>query len=216
MEGRRRRAVSSPLGRVDLGENPGTLTVDDPTAAPPVQQQAHSQIPEHLMNNPNINIRNESDDIREAEDRVRQAREVARNQPARRESVDRMEVLVGIGRLTTELVVDNTKFSIRSLKNRENREVMKLAAKEESKIDELLTIKHATLAFAVSEIEGRPLYYFAGEDSLIVKLDVIEELDSQLVGRLWDAYEKMINDYQKTIGDDLGNTPKEISDTLKK
>ena len=227
---RRRRSVSSSLGNIDLGEarEQRELVIEDEselykTSANPFAKQQFqngkvqgNQIPDHLRNNPNITINSSEEDDAEIDRRIEAAREAKRNERARPQSISRLEVLVGIGRLTDDIIVDNVTFSLRSLKNKEFKDVIERAAEEHTKVGEILSIRQYTLAYSIYKIEGQPVEVFTGNNSYKSKVQLIEELDENTVGILWDKYNKMQNDYKATIKQDLGETPKELLDTLKK
>jgi hypothetical protein len=140
----------------------------------------------------------------------------SQNQRAPKNTVDRMEVLVGISRLTKEVDIDGTIFSIRSLKSREMREIMKYSEAQETKLDQLLSIKLGTLAYSIYEIDGNSFDYICKSGDLEDKIEVVDDFDNFLVKKLWNEYSEMVAIHNDSVKADLGSTSKEFSENLKK
>jgi len=208
MEHRRRRTVQSSLGRIDLGEvkEQGVLMVDDPEdreQEQPVTRQWNAG-PEP--------------DINDVEQQIEQARAQrhASKQRATKAAMQRLEVLVGIGRLTKDVVIDNITFSLRSLKSREIQNVMEKAVAAQTNIGEAIAIRNNTLGYAVYQIDGQPLSVYVQSKKIEDAVDLIGELEESVVLQLWDQYSDMLSAHNDNLPKDLGKTADEQIDNIKK
>lgn len=203
-----RRRISSQLGSVGINaQNQRELVIDD-------QSDYESQIPNHLRNNPNIRINEQ--EAHELRNLSREAASAKKNERPPQRAVSRLEVLVGIGRLTTEVEIDNAKFCLRSLKNKEIRDVINKSLTEENSFNQTMTLRNYTLAYSLFEIEGDSISNYIGSDDFDSRVELIEEFSSNTVDALWKAYNDMQDSYKKTINEDLGSDAKQVSDTIKK
>jgi hypothetical protein len=200
---RRRRTISSSLGQVDLGEPQRVLSVEDPTA----DEYGYP-------------AEGEIEDIEDIEQEVRQQRIEQQRPRAERKAINRLELLTGIGRLTTEITIEKVKFSLKSLKSKELRDVMvRTAMARSTSLGEALLIRGFTLAYSLFEIDDNPIGIVLGikpEEELEAKIALIDDMDETVITAIWAAYSKMMNENNKTVQTDLGNEPKEIVDNIKK
>jgi len=202
MEINRRRAISSSLGRIDLGEakNKEVLRVEEPEPQP-ILSFSSSEPEETFKTNA------------ELEEEIKRAREEKRTNRAPKNAVNRLEILTGIGRLVKDVDIEGITFSLRSLKNKETREVIEAAALSQTNVGEALTIRKCTLARSIFEIDGVPFMHFLGSETAE---DVIDEMEESVIGRLWEEYSNMIVEHRKAMVEDLGGEPKEIVENIKK
>jgi hypothetical protein len=217
MEGnhRRRRAISSSLGEVKLGEGQRVLQVEDPT-----EKMETLEVPPEILQHRTFSSTEPSigaKDIEKIEQELAAAKMEKKQQRAPKQAVNRLELLTGIGRLVSDIKIDNVKFSLRSLKSRELRYVMENAARNgETNVGEALLIRNYTLAFSIYEIEDNPIYAVIGSDEIEDKVRVIDEFEEVTTTKLWDAYSSMINEGSKGVEEDLGTDTKQILDNVKK
>ena len=211
---RRRRAISSSLGEVNFGQNRPVLQVDDPTE--------ESQLPPEIVQRRSFSSTEpivSAQALNEVEQQLKQARteQAQLKQRASKQAINRLELLTGIGRLVSEVTIDNVKFGLRSLKSKEVRHVMEVAAKEgKTNVGEALLIRNYTLSYSIYQIDGNPIYTIIGSDDILDKMDMVDDFEEGTTEKLWNAYSRMINDSSKNIEKDLGSTPEEIIDTVKK
>lgn len=229
---RRRRTVSSSLGDVGFGEEDSfgrssrVLTVDgtgDSSGYDPRQVPRHEQtreVPQEVIqrtfeSGPQPSVTQK--DINKIEREIEQARNEQRQKRANPQAVSRLELLTGIGRLVTEVVIEKVEFRLRSLKSKELRYVMEIAAKHAtSNIGEAMMIRNYTLAFSLFEIDGNPISTVIGSDRVEDKINVIDDFEEVVTTKLWDAYSSMIEDSSKNVDKDLGSNPDEIVNNIKK
>lgn len=203
-----RRRISSQLGSVGINaQNQRELIIDD-------QSDYGSQIPSHLRNNPNVRINEQ--EAQELRNFSRETAAAKKNERPPQKAVSRLEVLVGIGRLTTEVKIDNVKFCLRSLKNKEVRDVINRSLGEENSFNQTMVLRNSTLAYSLFEIEGDSISNYIGDDDFESRVELIEEFSSNTVDELWKAYNNMQDSYKKTINEDLGTDANQVSDTIKK
>lgn len=234
MDRKKRRAISSSLGKIDLGEieDRGVLRVEDPTeqALPEVYQEDYQQFqqPQRRRPNPDVETRQfsvnssepEMDDenIQDLERRLMNARQEKkdREQRAPASAIQRLEILTGIGRLVRDVEIEGVNFSLKSLKSKEIRIVMEQAALAKTNVGEALTIRDYTLAFAIYKIDDRPFEQYIGSNEYEDKVETVENLDASVTKTLWKEYSAMINEHQEALKQDLGKNSEEILDNVKK
>lgn len=206
MEHRRRRTVQSSLGRIDLGEakEQGVLVVDEEE-----QQAPEGPISRSWSEGSNIN-----DVEQQREDARRQKREASHR--ATKVAAQRFEVLIGIGRLTRDVVIDNVTFSVRSLKSKELRDVMDRAATTTTNVGEALTIRNSTLAYAIYQIDDQEISSYIGSNKIADRLVLIDELEEMVVSKIWAEYSKMLDAHQERLNKDLGTEAEEVIENVKK
>jgi hypothetical protein len=196
----RRRAIASSLGHIDLGEakSKEVLRVDEPE---PILSFSSSE--------PEETFKTEA----EIEEEIKKARENKKINRAPKSAINRLEILTGIGRLVKDVDIDGITFSLRSLKNKETKEVIEAAALSATNVGEALTIRKATLARAIYEIDGVPFMHFLGD---VGPEEAIDEMESSVVAKLWKEYSNMILEHKEATIEDLGGEPKEIVENIKK
>lgn len=193
MESQHRRSrISSSLGNVEFGESRRVLKVEDPTTFESV------------------------DNIQQIEEEIRQQK--VEHLRAPKPAINRLELLVGLGRTTTEIEVGGTIFGLKSLKNRELKDVIMNAAGAKTAIEEALIIRNCTLAYALYEVDGNPINLILGvgpENKENAVLELLEEMEEKVVAAIWAAYRKMDEENSEKKGD-LGADDKEVVENIKK
>jgi hypothetical protein len=188
---------------MDLGEPQRVLSVEDPTAD-------EFGYPEE----------DDTEKLENIEQDIKQQRMEQQHPRAERKAINRLELLTGIGRLTTDITIEKVKFSLKSLKSKELRDVMVRTSKTNNTLySEALLIRGLTLAYSLFEIDNNPIGIVLGVDpdkELEAKIALIDEMDEVVVTKIWAAYSKMISDSNKEAQTDLGTEPKEIVDNIKK
>jgi hypothetical protein len=225
---RRRRTVSSSLGNVGFDEEDGfsrssrILTVDGTgnDAGYEDDYETTREVPPEVIQRtfvagPKPSVTQK--DIGQIEREIEQARQEKRQKRANPQAVSRLELLTGIGRLVTEVTIEKVEFRLRSLKSKELRYVMERAAKNAiSNIGEAMMIRNYTLAFSLFEIDRNPISTVIGSDKVEDKVNVIDDFEEVVTTRLWEAYSRMIENGSKNVEKDLGSSPEEIVDNIKK
>lgn len=233
MDIRKRRAISSALGKIDLGEVPEKemLRVDDPTVDdledyPELPEQlpqhrrqpAHGPIDNRTMSFGSKNQEEEEESFQQIEQRIRAAKneKKIKNQTASAAAVSRLEILTGIGRLVTDVEIENVKFSLRSLKSKEIRDIMQRAVNAKSNIEEALVLRTYTLAYSIYNIDNNPIESYIGSYNMDEKVDLVDNLEDYVVGKLWQSYSDMLQNHNNMVKQDLGDNAKDILNNIKK
>jgi hypothetical protein len=205
-----RRRISSSIGGVSAGSMHEGFTIPDET------ENYQRPIRRDTYQDELVNSKMEIDEAERHRLQNLKKQIKTEQEKVKPNSISRLEILSGIGRLTMEKEIGGVNFKLRSLKNRELKEVLHYLTGIESKIDEIFALKNATLAYSIYEIDGKEFWQYCINDSLEEKIAIIEELDDFVVDELWKFYSKTKEDYGKKFNEDLGKDPKEIHDTIKK
>lgn len=215
MDIKKRRAIASSLGRVDLGEIPEqrVLRVDNPESQTDEEQEV---IHRRHRNLEEPQPPNRIDEIKELERMVEEEKLAKKEEKAPQMAIQIFEVLTGIGRLTTEIEIENIKFSLRSLKNKELREILEKGLEAKTRFEEALMVRNYTLAYSIYKINNQPAELFMRTEDIDEKVKLIDDMQSSVVSKLWEEYSKMIKLHDDNLKDGLGETPKEISENIKK
>jgi len=215
MDIKKRRAIASSLGRVDLGEIPEqrVLRVDN------LENQTAEE--EEIIHRRNRNLEepqplNRVNEIKELERMMEEEKLAKKEEKAPPMAIQIFEVLTGIGRLTTDVEIENIKFSLRSLKNKELRAVLEKGIDAKTRFEEALTVRNYTLAYSIYKINNQPAELFMRTEDVDKKVELIDDMQSSTVSKLWEEYSKMIQLHNESLKNGLGETPKEIADNIKK
>lgn len=218
MDIKKRRAIASSLGRVDLGEIPEkkVLRVEDPEDRPDEENihRRHKE-PEYHPAGYSEAV-NKLDEIKELERMMEEDKLVKKEERASQSAVQILEILTGIGRLTQNVEIENIKFSIRSLKNKEMREILEKGLDAKTRFEEALLVRNYTLAYSIYKINDQPAELFMRTEDIDEKVALIDEMQSSIVSKLWEEYSKMLQSHNDSLKTGLGETPKEISENIKK
>jgi len=184
--------INSPIGRLHRAQTQKkVLTVDDPTAT------------------------EEDEQVRLMQFEAARQQQVSEKQRATPVAVKSMEILTGIGRLGTKIEVDGTTFSLRSLKAKEMRAVMKAVSNAEEG-DRIFEMRSQILARAIYEIDGQPVDMVLQTDDVDEISEMIQEMDELTLTNLYTKYTDMLSEHSKNLGKNLGETSEEVTENLKK
>lgn len=137
----------------------------------------------------------------EIEARMRAARQAkATGQtPISPQAKERIEFLAGIGRVTKDVPVADTVFTIRTLKAKENRAAV-FAASQVSRVETLFEGRRQQLARAITKIDGVEIDIVLGTSDIEARLDFIEELDENVSNYLYEEYAALNDEAIKKYG----------------
>jgi hypothetical protein len=127
----------------------------------------------------------------------------------------RIELLTGIGRLTKEVTVANTVFSIRTLKHGELRDAL-ISAAGTNGVGVAFEARKQQLARSIFLIDGYDMRQVLGTDDMETRLSMIEELDETLVTVLFKAYADLAQEASDKFTIKTPEQAKELADDLKK
>jgi hypothetical protein len=198
--------IESPLGRVSFNRSSGgrVLTVEDTDSN---EYEAYSEPVEDPR-------------LKNMEERLKHVDELRKIQSEQRQHApapakNRLEILLGISRVAEDITVDNVTFSIRSLKNREMKEVIQAVMGETNAALQAYEIRANTIARSLYAIDGQDISYFPEFRSFENVLAYVQDMDDSLLNYLYNRYLNMVNENNKKF-EDLGTTEEGIIDNVKK
>lgn len=128
----------------------------------------------------------------------------------------RIELLIGMTRLTREAEIEGNTFILRTLKSKEMREAMISVIPFDGTVQAPYEIRCQLLARSLTHVAGVEIDQFIGSDKLEDKLLFLEELDDSLLTRLYNEYVILVeaskNKYSVKNEEDV----KEVLEDLKK
>lgn len=128
----------------------------------------------------------------------------------------RIELLVNIGRTTTDILIDGVSFGLRTLKNKEAREATLSIFNCANDAEAAYEIRRQTLAKAIFQIDGQDIELALGGNGFDLKLSLIDEMEETIVKRLYDEYNALKNDVTKKYALETEEQVKEVLSDLKK
>jgi hypothetical protein len=134
------------------------------------------------------------------------------NEGARR----RIEILCGMTRSTRTADLDGTIFSLRTLKNKELREALVLASEFDGSVESPFEIRKQLLARSLYEVAGTDITLFLGDSSLDAVYEFLDEIDENLLTRLYSEYLLLTDEAAKKFAIKSEADAKEVVEDLKK
>lgn len=190
-----RGSIESPLGRINvssLSQKRQVISVDDPTEDPvsPEGQYVQEQpIAERRRAYAQAQTREEmrtAADARIMAEEAHRSRVEERMEPGAKR---RTEILLGIGRGTKDVTIDNITFSLRTLKNIEWKEAIKAVAMAELAVEQAYEMRAQILSRSIFAIDGQPVEMVIGSNN---KVDFVQNLDEAVVSYLYDIYNNLV------------------------
>jgi len=210
--------IESALGKVSYSS--GTkkvLTVDDQTSDEP-EVRSFSASSENFDDFESRFTKEELEQLALDRDKLKNSRKEAQVQRNRiPEGIKRrLEILTGIGRLTDDVVVDGVTFSIRSLKPKENQEIIEQSAKKDLAVSQAFELRTQTMARSIYKIDGQKIEVVLESESLEAKVSFVQEiLEESLLNYLYNKYQALLELNKKKFGE-LGKTEEEVLENVKK
>lgn len=128
----------------------------------------------------------------------------------------RIEYLCGISTITRNVEINNIKFILKSLKNKEYKEALKEVAKVAGTIEEPFEMVKQMLCRSIVSIDGINFNDFLGSDQLQDKKDFIEELGMSLCNRLYSEFTLLNDEINKKFAINTSEKTDELIGDLKK
>lgn len=132
----------------------------------------------------------------------------------------RIEMLIGMSRLTKDVLIDGKTFSLRTLSSKEAREVIIACSEFDGTIQFVFEIRRQTLAMSLIKIEGIDIANFLGVvDASKLKdysLELIDSLEEALLLRLYNEYNKLSQESTEKFSIKNEFDSKEVVEDLKK
>lgn len=162
---------------------------------PPVFDESAMQDFNNRINPPQQQIKDSSD----IEKQVLEAKRIKRDgkerlsEGARR----RLELLIGMSRLTRECIVDGNMYKLQSLSSKELRQATLGASEFDGTVELSFELRKQLLARSLTMVAGVEIEQFLNSDSIDVKLGFIEELDHALLLRIYKEYVILANEIEE-------------------
>ena len=140
----------------------------------------------------------------------------------------RVELLVGIGRATRDVTINDKNesltLSLRTLKSKEVRELLRLAQELAGNKDPdvIYAVRERTLAFSLYAIDGIAVDTVLGTDGLSLneiiyhRCSFLNELDENMMNYIYSEYQALTNDNAKRFGVVTAEDAKEVAAEVKK
>jgi hypothetical protein len=128
----------------------------------------------------------------------------------------RIEILVGMTRLTKEVEVEGQRYVLQTLKSKELREALVATVEFDGSIQLVFETRKQLLARALTVVAGMDISQFLNSDDLQARLDFIEDMDHALLQRLYIEYVSLANEAQDKYSLKTPVEAKEVMDDLKK
>lgn len=215
--------IESPLGKVSYSS--GTkkvLTVDDQAQTSDQSEvfnrsfSSSSDVSDEEFES--RFSREELEELAANKDQLRNTRKEAAVQRNRiPEGVKRrLEILTGIGRLTEDVLVDGVTFSIRSLKPKENQDIIEAVAKKDLAVSQAYELRAQTMARSIYKIDQQKIESVIESDTIDLKISFVQEvLEESLLNFLYNKYQALLEQNKKKFGE-LGKTEEEVLENVKK
>ena len=128
----------------------------------------------------------------------------------------RIEMLIGMTKITREVILDENVYVLKSLTSKEVRDSITAAAGYDGTVEAPFEVRRQFLARALTHISGVELEDFIGSNSLDSKLMFLDELDHTLLNRLYDEYLLLNNEVVNKYSIKTVEEAKEVMEDLKK
>lgn len=128
----------------------------------------------------------------------------------------RVEMLVGMTRLTRDVEVAGNMYRLQSLSSRELRDALTATAEFDGSIQLVFETRKQLLARSLVVIAGVETSQFLYSDDLEVRLDFIEMMDHALLLRLYNEYVLLSNEAQDKYAIKTEAEVQEVLEDLKK
>jgi hypothetical protein len=157
-------------------------------------------------------------EMTEAEMRILEAKKAKREGRERLSdgAKRRIEILIGMTRLTRDVDVDGKLYRLQTLKSKELREALVATAEFDGTVQLVFETRKQLLARSLVVVAGVEIEQFLSNDELQSKLDFIEEMDHALLLRLYNEYISLSNEAQEKYALKTVDELKEVADELKK
>lgn len=132
------------------------------------------------------------------------------------ESKKRIELISGIGRLTKDVLIEGTTFTLRTLKSKETQEATIAGVVQQYKVEEAFETRRQFISRALHKIDGHDLYMVIGSNDLESRLNFVDELDDSVITYLFDEFTKLRNESNAKYSLKTEQDVKEVAEEIKK
>jgi hypothetical protein len=128
----------------------------------------------------------------------------------------RLDLLIGMSKLTREIDIEGTIFELQSLSSGELREVYIQAEKYNNTVQFPYELRRQILSKSLIKVAGLDIYDFLGNYEYNSKLILIDNLGESFVSRLFDEYNILSNEANTKYAIKTEEQMKEVLEDLKK
>lgn len=128
----------------------------------------------------------------------------------------RIEMLIGMVRLSREIDIDGNVFKLQTLKSKELRDALVATAEFDGTIQMVFETRKQLLARSLVMVAGVDIAQFLNSDDMQDRLDFIEEMDHSLLLRLYAEYISLAKEAQDKYALKTPEEVKEVLEDLKK
>lgn len=128
----------------------------------------------------------------------------------------RIEILLGMTQTTREVTIENNLFILKSLKSKDMRESLMVAAEYDGTVQGPYELRRQILARSLTHVAGIEFEQFIASNSLEDKLLFLDELDESLLSRLYDEYVLLGKEIKEKYSVKDDKDVEEVFDNLKK
>jgi hypothetical protein len=128
----------------------------------------------------------------------------------------RIEMLIGMTRMTKTVDIEGNNFSLQTLQNREAREALVAAADYDGTVQFSFEYSKQLLARSLTQIAGISFSDFISSHDLEDKLNFVEDLPQALFTRLYNEYVALDDESRAKFSPKTENQVKEVVEDLKK
>ena len=128
----------------------------------------------------------------------------------------RIEVLLGMTRLTRNVEIDGQIFTLQALKNIELREALVATVEFDRTIQFIFETRKQLLARSMTVVAGVEISQFLNSEELGARFELIDNMDHALLQRLYSEYVLLANEAQEKYAIKTVAEGKEVIADLKK
>lgn len=175
-------------------------------------QQFQSRLDEEMGEDARIQ------ELAEKERAFRDARAAKKNNKERLNdgAKRRIEMLVGMSRLSRSVNLDGNEFVLQTLRAKEMREVFTATAKFDGTVESPYEMRKQLVARSLSNIAGYDIEQFLGSDTIETRLSFIDELPEALLDRIFNEYQLLVKESVNKYSIKDEADAKEVLEDLKK
>lgn len=200
---------NSPLGRRQFAvTNQRFLTVPNEEMnidAKSLSAQAHEIVQEETVTEKDI----------EAIQASRKARILA-SKKITSIAKERIKILTELGRSLQKVNFEEISFSLRSLKDKEMREVVLISSSGANPADSYFEARLQTLARSIYEIDDQPISLVLGSEKLEDVVSWLEDMDESLIEFIHNNYLEMVKKNKIKFAIKNEEDAKEVAEEIKK
>jgi hypothetical protein len=129
----------------------------------------------------------------------------------------RIEILSNIGRLTRDVKIGDTTFSLRTLKSKEAREAMlDTLAIVKTDLEASYESRKRQLAKALFKIDGEDIQIVLGTDDPVAIMALIDDQEETVTDKLWSEFVSLKEEAKTKYGINTTKQTEEVATDLKK